>query len=407
LKFLTDPEEDRSTAVTIANKKIYNVKYSNIFPTTNILICYYSFLYMKIIYTYDIFTVQRYGGISRYYFELIKRIPPRTADVKIMAGLYINEYIKTLPVTKGIKVPALHHTAFIRQKINKAYQAILLKKLGNYDIAHLTFYDQPYIEFNGKIIVTIYDMISELYPQFFSSKDNTSLLKKQCCERADKIIAISHSTKNDLVKLFGIMPEKIDVIHLASSLPINNILHNIKPFGEPYLLFVGFRHYYKNFDKLIQAVGTSNSLKKRFHVICFGGPPFSSQEIAHFRALEMTDRIHQVSGNDALLCNYYKNAVALICPSLYEGFGIPILEAMQFSCPVVCSDRGSLPEVAGDAAIYFDPSDPGSIKKTLETVLFDDIILNDLKRKGLKNQSRFSWDRCAHETIAVYNSLLH
>jgi glycosyltransferase involved in cell wall biosynthesis len=120
----------------------------------------------------------------------------------------------------------------------------------------------------------------------------------------------------------------------------------------------------------------------------------------------LVDRVHNVRGNDALLCDYYRNAVAFIYPSLYEGFGIPILEAMEFSCPVVCSNTGSIPEVAGDAAIYFDASEPGSIRQTLETTLFNQDLLEDLKKRGLERQSMFSWDRCADETLRVYKSLL-
>jgi glycosyltransferase involved in cell wall biosynthesis len=248
-------------------------------------------------------------------------------------------------------------------------------------------------------------MITEIYPQYFSDGNNISLLKKHCCERADKVIAISHSTKDDIVRYFNISPEKIAVIHLASSLKGNNASPGSNPFPEPYLLFVGEREDYKNFEGLIVAFGTSELLKKSFHLVCFGSRPLTSSENARLNELGIKDRVHNVRGGDALLCNYYKNAVAFICPSLYEGFGIPILEAMEFSCPVVCSNAGSLPEVAGDAAIYFDPSVTGSMQHALETTLFDRNLLNDLRRRGLERQAKFSWERCAEETMAVYNSL--
>jgi glycosyltransferase involved in cell wall biosynthesis len=361
---------------------------------------------MNLIYTYDVFCAQRYGGISRYYFELIRRISPKMADVKIVAGLYINEYIKSLPVVKGIKVPALKYTGSIRRKVNRIFQAIMLRGTDSQTIVHQTFYYQPHINFQGKIVVTVYDMTSEIFPQYFSAGDNISLLKRRCCERADKVIAISHSTKNDLVRFFDISPEKIVVIHLASSLKANNASHSVKPFLEPYLLFVGERDHYKNFEGLIQAFTASDSLKNSFNIICFGGNPFSKSENIRLKELGIEGRVHHVRGNDELLCNYYRNAVAFICPSLYEGFGIPILEAMEFSCPVVCSNNGSVPEVAGDAAVYFDPSDPASMQHALETTLFDKNLLDDLKKRGLERQSMFSWVRCANETLAVYNSLI-
>lgn len=359
---------------------------------------------MTIYYTHDIFCAQRYGGISRYYFELIKRIPPNI-DLNILAGLYINEYIKSLPITKGIKVPALKYTGFLRRKVNKIFQAVMLNGTDSKTIIHQTFYFQPYIKLQGKVVVTVYDMITEIFPEYFPEGNNLSLLKRRCCERADKVIAISHSTKNDLVRFFGILPEKIVVIHLASSLKVNHASHSVKYFSEPYLLFVGQREDYKNFEGFLEAFATSDALKKYFHIVCFGGKPFSNSEKARLRELGIEGRVHNVRGSDELLSSYYRNAVAFICPSLYEGFGIPILEAMEFSCPVVCSNTGSIPEVAGDAVIYFDPYKADSMKHALESTLFNKELLDDLRKRGLERQSMFSWDRCAAETLAVYNSL--
>jgi glycosyltransferase involved in cell wall biosynthesis len=361
---------------------------------------------MALIYSNDIFGVERYGGISRYYFELIRRISPKIGNVKVMAGWYINEYIKSMREVKGIKLPALKHTGFIRLGINKIFQEIMLMRADRQDILHQTFFHQPFIRFPGKVVVTVYDMISEIFPQYYPSGDKNSLLKRQCCERADKVIAISHSTKNDLVSLFGISPGKIVVTQLASSLKCNNITESIKPFPKPYLLFVGKRQYYKNFEGLMDAFAASDSLKNSFHIVCFGGGPLSNKEYVRLKEMGIEDRVHNVTGSDALLGNYYRNAVAYICPSLYEGFGIPILEAMEFACPVVCSHTSSLPEVAGDAAIYFDPSESGSLQEALETTLFDKILLEGLKKRGLERQAMFSWDRCAQETLDVYNTLL-
>jgi glycosyltransferase involved in cell wall biosynthesis len=361
---------------------------------------------LKIFYTYDIFCLERYGGISRYYFELIKRISPKMADVNVIAGWHINEYIKSMREVQGIRLPALKHTGFVRLSINRLFQTIMLKRTNPRSILHQTFFYQPYIKFQGKVVVTVYDMISELFPQYFRADDNISLLKRRCCERADKVIAISQSTKNDLVRFFAIPPEKIMVIHLASSLKHNAIIYRIKPFPEAYLLFVGKREYYKNFEGLLEAFAASDSLKNSFHIICFGGGPLSNRENVRLKELGIEERVHNVTGSDELLCNYYKNAVAYVCPSLYEGFGIPILEAMEFGCPVVCSNTSSIPEVAGDAAIYFDPSNAGSMQDILETTLFDESLLEGLKKKGLERQAMFSWDRCARETLAVYHSLI-
>lgn len=122
--------------------------------------------------------------------------------------------------------------------------------------------------------------------------------------------------------------------------------------------------------------------------------------------LGISKLVHQIGGNDCLLATYYRYATAFICPSLYEGFGIPLLEAMSLSCPVICSNTSSTPEVVGDAGIYFDPNDISSIQSALEDTLFNKSLLCDLKKRGLQRQSLFSWDKCASETVAVYRSLL-
>ena len=109
---------------------------------------------------------------------------------------------------------------------------------------------------------------------------------------------------------------------------------------------------------------------------------------------------------DACFNSSFENATAFVCPSLYEGFGIPLLEAMGLSCPVICSNSGSIPEVVGNAGIYFDPDDISSIRKALEDTLFNESLLEDLKKRGLQRESIFSWDKCASETVAVYRSLL-
>src|SRR4030042_4904731 len=142
------------------------------------------FLPLTLIYTYDIFCGQRYGGISRYYFELIRRISPNMADVKIMAGLYINEYIKSLPEVKGIKVPQLKFSNSIRLKISAIFQAVMLKKTSSQTIIHQTYYYQPIIKYQGKVVLTVYDMISEIYSQYCPAGDNISLLKRNWCERS-------------------------------------------------------------------------------------------------------------------------------------------------------------------------------------------------------------------------------
>lgn len=369
---------------------------------------------MNLFYTYDIFSYQKYGGISRYFFEVIKRIPPDQADIKVFPGLFINEYIKQLPVKTGIKVPPWRNTGFIRRGVNSLLQKLALYGSDDDTIVHQTYY-YPFVPpGKSKYVITVYDMVHELFSEHFPSRNKESQWKRQCCDRADKIIAISNSTKTDLINLFDIDPAKIKVIHLASSLEdISTSLNNnqfeevlFRTVPKPYILYVGFRNAHKNFTELIRAYSQSRALRNDFHLLSFGSEPFSDVEKGMFKKLDVSKSIHHLNGSDMLLAACYKNASAFVYPSLYEGFGIPPLEAMSMSCPVICSNTSSIPEVVGDAGIYFDPNDTLAIQKTLENTLYNNDLLNTLKEKGSLRNAVFSWDKCVAETMALYQSIL-
>ena len=177
--------------------------------------------------------------------------------------------------------------------------------------------------------------------------------------------------------------------------------------SRPYLLYVGSRGGYKNFEALILAFASSSYLRSDFSVMCFGGGAFIPDELALFRQLQLSDaHVRQISGNDEMLASMYKNAAAFVYPSLYEGFGIPPLEAMSLGCPVICGNTSSIPEVVGDAGEYFDPNDTESMRVAIETVLQSTGWSQELVAKGHARRLLFSWQRCASETLDVYRSIL-
>ena len=169
----------------------------------------------------------------------------------------------------------------------------------------------------------------------------------------------------------------------------------------------GYGEGYKNFSRLLQAFAASERLKNDFSLVCFGGRGLSGAELDEINSLGFArNRIVQVAGDDRVLANLYQYASILVYPSLYEGFGIPPLEAMSFKCPVACSYTSSLPEVAGDAAEYFDPLDTESIRSAIETVVYSTDKSATLIARGLVRLKLFSWEACAQQTKAVYASLL-
>jgi len=289
-------------------------------------------------------------------------------------GFHINEF--------GFEQlrPHLHH--FFGQKrpsIPKTYRLFtflnnsllsVFTKLWNPTLYHQTYYQYFVPNYKGKRIVTTYDMVYELFPEMFPKKDRPITDKRKSIERADGIIAISESTKQDLIRVWNIPSERIRVIYLANSLTIPNP----KPppeNNEPYLLYVGQRIAHKNFLFLLHAYGCSPKIHKQCKLICFGGSPFTENEQKIMEQYGISERVKQTAGPDSNLAQYYNHATALVYPSKYEGFGLPLLEAMHYECPVVVSNTSSLTEVGGDAVLYFDPSNTDELVHALEKVIFD------------------------------------
>ena len=181
----------------------------------------------------------------------------------------------------------------------------------------------------------------------------------------------------------------------------------VLPTRGTFLLYVGNRGGYKNFLRLLEAYGTSPQLKMGYELICVGGGGFHADELKTMQALGLdSNQVMQLGGSDQLLARLYESASAFVFPSLYEGFGIPPLEAMSHDCPVVCSNTSSIPEVVGDAGEYFNPEDIENMRAAIERVVTSDSLRKLLIAKGRARLQFFSWDRCAAETLEVYSKLV-
>ncbi len=369
---------------------------------------------MKILYDHQIFVFQDFGGISRYFYELMNVFEK---DKEISFDLSL-EYSNNFYIRKAgfVKCKPFLETRNFRGKtrllnfINKQVKKkLLLKK--EYDIFHPTYYDPYFLDYSGDkpFVLTIYDMVYELFPQIFSSRDKTSERKKLLASKATKIIAISENTKRDIIKLLGIKEDKIEVIYLANPLCADAIEKGkvtVSELPQKYLLFVGNRRVYKNFDTFVESISSLLQNDNDLHLICAGGGKFTPSEIANLEKLGVINKVTQCSFDDNILAQLYKNALAFVFPSLYEGFGIPVLEAFTCGCPVVTSNKSSLPEVAGDAAEYFDPADKMSISSAVKKVIYDHDLRSELKGKGHERLKGFSWEKTANNTKKLYQSIL-
>lgn len=369
---------------------------------------------LKIAYDPQIFSGQKYGGVSRYICELasrVSRIPE--VDVSIVAPMYVNAYLESMPkgILCGFKSPLPYDFLRFYQRATSILCGDIMLRYLKPDIVHETYYFKyPLGSKSSARVLTIYDMIHEKFESQFKYGDKTAKHKAAAATRADHVICISESTKRDLIDILGINAEKISVIHLGFDLMAANSkearqLDNDK--HKPYLLYVGTRGGYKNFQLMLEAYALSKQLKSEFKLVCFGGGPFVAAELALFDKLNLSgNQIIQLSGDDQLLASCYKGASAFIFPSLYEGFGIPPLEAMSYGCPVVCSNTSSIPEVVGDAGQYFDPSDMQNMQQAIEMVVNSSELSASLIAKGQIRLNQFSWDKCVAETFDVYRGMV-
>jgi glycosyltransferase involved in cell wall biosynthesis len=367
---------------------------------------------MKIIFDHQIFSLQIYGGISRYMCELAQCLAATSKqDVSIVAPLYVNNYLQQSPVSLkvyGLATPPIPKTGRFRSAINWAVAWLCIRILQP-DIVHETYYSEKRIApVNAKVILTVYDMIHERFADQFPHCDATAKLKAMAVARADHIICISEHTRQDLIAMLGVHPDKISVVHLGFGLMnVSKQPQEIENILRPFLLYVGLREGYKNFEGLLRAYADSATLKNGYDLVCFGGGAFTQKELDIIDLLDLTQSaVRHVSGSDDKLASYYKTAHAFVFPSLYEGFGIPPLEAMNHSCPVVCSNVSSIPEVVGDAGLFFNPNNTQSIKLAIERVVSDAPLRALLVACGQERIKHFSWEKCAEDTLAVYHKAL-
>jgi glycosyltransferase involved in cell wall biosynthesis len=367
---------------------------------------------MRIALDYQAFTYQTYGGISRYFTQLALGMMNLKHQVKVFAPLHRNSYLDSLPraVVSGRRINSY---PFKTAHFFLAYNELISRnKIAKWkaDIVHETYYSKRgTAPADRPVIITVYDMIHELFSGEFRKFDNTVEIKKIAIARADHVICISENTKKDLINLYGTSASKITVVFLGyENFTVNTCRLDIfQAKARPFLLYVGARVGYKNFAGLLCAVAASKKLLSDFDIVAFGGQKFSNNELSLIRSMGFAEnQVTHIDGNDALLGKYYNTARAFIYPSLYEGFGLPPLEAMAHNCPVISSSTSSMPEVICAAGEYFDPSSIDDMRRAIEAVVYSDSRIQALKLLGQERLTHFSWPKCVHETLAVYRSVI-
>ncbi len=368
---------------------------------------------IRVTYSHHIFLEQEFGGVSRYFYELATRVAqdPRF-DAAIIAPCYVNHYLRRAPagLVRGAPMPRFEFRGAwrIRKLMQKAALAGAYRGMARAEgIIHETYYASAVAGKAKRRVLTVYDMIHELFPQHFPEQgmEAARAAKRDAVARADHIICISEATRRDLVRLLEVDPGKTSVVHLAQDLAASAGPAYALPSGKPFLLYVGARGGYKNFMALCKAYAASPRLRDAADLVAFGGGTFTAEERRTFAESGISAHLHHAEGGDALLATYYRGAAAFVYPSLYEGFGLPLLEAMACGCPVACSNASSIPEVAGNAALYMDPRSLDDMRAALETITGDAGLRDRLIGAGKARAAQFSWERCARETMDIYRAI--
>jgi glycosyltransferase involved in cell wall biosynthesis len=263
-----------------------------------------------------------------------------------------------------------------------------------------------------KRVTTIHDLIYRAHPEahFGVRTIGMRMLVPLAARRSDRIIAISESTRGDLERLLGTPPEKIDVVNqgmgaeiAARPVPAGELRRRHGLGDREVLLSVSAKRPAKNLKRLIDALALIPAERRPVLIVPGYATPYEAELRAHADAAGVAADVRWLGWtSDDELEGLYALAAVFAFPSLYEGFGLPVLEAMRRGVPVVCSDRSSLPEVAGDAALTFDPEDPRAIAAAIQEVLGNPAEAELMRAAGRARAERFTWASTARGTIASY-----
>lgn len=356
---------------------------------------------MKFVFDNIIFELQRVGGISVYWAELISRMPSNVEkhyfgckSSNILSARFENM------VLRSERYSGLFPRRYLQfSPANKVH-------VGGKHIFHSSYI--RYSNCAGAInVTTAHDFTYERFvsgPRLWVH----AWQKKKAVKKSKGIICVSENTKKDLLHFYPwLKSSSIKVIYNGVGddfFVVENPVERLREYlgswpDNPYLLFVGDRSDYKNFDSFV-------GLAKYFpdmSLVVVGGKPFSKNELEKMRGFD--DQFSHFRGISSEVLNYFYNAAhCLVYPSSYEGFGIPVLEAMKAGCPVVATNASSIPEVAGDAALLVNEPTPENLAAEIRR-LQDSAFRSEIIEKGFVQAAKFSWDKCFEETYAFYREL--
>lgn len=371
---------------------------------------------MRLVLDGEIWQRQRVGGISRVYNEVLPRLCD--LDPSLTVTVITDGPLKQAPPDHaGIT----HHSMPAYNKVLRPGRLWLgptrrLKRAtrdwwtrpDRTTVWQPTYYTPP-MEWPGRFALLVHDLIEERFPDFFDLPRHHSLrqLKQICGRKADLVLCVSKTTQQDVVEFLQVPEAKTQVVTLAASqtfrqLPQAELSLSLPLPGDPFFLYVGNRSAYKNFEFLLRSYAAWPQRREIALVVV--GSKFN-QELAVINEMGISDRVFSYQNvDDATLCKLYNLAQAFIYPSLHEGFGIPLLEAMACGCPIVASRIPSTLEVAGQIPFYFDPRDTDELQAALAAAS-EPNSRPERGRAGTAHARGYTWDQTARQFLAGYRQV--
>jgi glycosyltransferase involved in cell wall biosynthesis len=364
--------------------------------------------------------VQQRAGLARYALDLTRALIAQHGD-EYGFGLFYNgsKHAVQLPGLEGVPARSVRAgykpwrlTVWAGQLLGLGFDRLLPDATLFHATEHLLLPLR-----NTPTVLTVHDLVYRLFPAYHKRLNywflNTAM--PLFVRRASALITVSESSKRDLIRLYGVPADKITVVYEAASAVFQpasteQIAAAKAHYGLPerYLITLGTIEPRKNLLRLVSALRALRQQDPQLALVIVGRTGWLYQEF--FQELEKLDdrRAVLLPGYvpDEELPAVLSGATALVLASLYEGFGLPILEAMACGTPVVCSNVSSMPELGGDAARYFDPQDTSQMADVIGGVLRDGNLRADMRQRGLEQAARFSWQRTARETLDVYRRVL-